>query len=120
MPVLPRVVFAAVAGVATLAAAGGIAGCSSFDKALGQQQAIVSFKTGATISQRLAVRTTCGKLPAVTITSLPDLKKYPYALEELTFGVSSADDAQLANLQKCLNRFPSVQGISFQDSSDDG
>jgi hypothetical protein len=80
MPVLPRVVFA----VAAIAVAGGVCGCSKFDAALGQQQAIISFQTNATIAQRLAVRSTCGKLPAVTNQSLPDLKKYPYALQELT------------------------------------
>jgi hypothetical protein len=115
MQVLPRVVFAA----ATLVAIGAIAGCAKFDAALGQQQAIVSFKSDATIAQRIAVRTTCGKLPAVTVPSLPDLKKYPYALQELTFGVNKASDSQVANLEKCLNRFPSVEGITLQDSSDD-
>jgi hypothetical protein len=115
MQVLPRVVFVA----ATLMALGAVAGCSNFDAALGQQQAIVSFKSGATIAQRIAVRTTCGKLPEVTVPSLPDLKKYPYALEELTFGVNKASDSQVANLEKCLNRFPAVEGITLQDSSDD-
>ena len=115
MPVLPRVVFAAAA----LLAVGGVAGCSQFDKALGQQQAIVSFKSSATIAQRLAVRTTCGKLPAVTKQPLPDLKKYPYALQELTFDVSKASDTQVTNLDKCLNRFPVVEGMVIQDSSDD-
>jgi hypothetical protein len=100
-------------------AVGGVAGCAKFDAALGQQQAIVSFKSGATISQRIAVRATCGKLPEVTVSSLPDLKKYPYALEEVTFGVNKASDSQVANLEKCLNRFPVVQGITLQDSSDD-
>ena len=103
-----------------VAAIGGVVGCSRFDAALGQQQAIVSFKTNATIAQRLAVRASCGKLPAVTVPSLPDLKKYPYALEEVTFGVTGASDAETANLTKCAYKFPSVLGVSFQDSSDDG
>ncbi|HEY1622947.1 MAG TPA: hypothetical protein VGG16_04035 [Streptosporangiaceae bacterium] len=120
MPVLPRVVLAASALAVSVLAVGGIAGCSSFNAALGQQQAIVTFKTNATIAQRLAVRSTCGKLPAVTKQSLPDLKKYPYALEELTLGVSKASDSQVADLEKCLNNFPAVLGVSFQDSSDDG
>ena len=115
MQVLPRVVGAA----AVLLAAGGIAGCSSFDASLGQQQAIVSFTSNATIADRLAVRTTCGKLPAVTAQALPDLKKYPYALQELTFDVSKASDTQVTNLDKCLNRFPVVEGMVIQDSSDD-
>jgi len=116
MPVLPRVV---VAAALSAVAIGAVAGCSKFNAAMGQQQAIVSFKSGATLADRLAVRTTCGKLPAVTVPSLPDLKRYPYALQELTFGVSDADDSQVANLEKCLDRFPSVEGITLQDSSDD-
>jgi hypothetical protein len=120
MPVLPRVVVVAVVAVVAVGAVGGIAGCSSFDSSLGQQQAIVSFKTNATLTERLTVRTACGKLPSVTVPSLPDLKKYPYALEELTFGVTKASDSQVANLEKCLNKFPAVQGVTFQDSSDDG
>jgi hypothetical protein len=108
-----------VASVTALAAVGGIAGCSKFDAALGQQQAIVSFRTDATLADRLAVRATCGKLPMVTRQSLPDLKKYPYALQELTFDVTGASDAQVANLEKCLGKFPVVTGFSLQDASDD-
>jgi hypothetical protein len=55
----------------------------------------------------------------VTKQSLPDLKKYPYALQELTFGINNASDSQVANLEKCLNKFPSVEGVTLQDSSDD-
>jgi len=118
MPVLPRVVLAA-AVVAPLL--GVLGGCARFDAALGQQQAIVSFQSGATTAQRLAVRSTCGKLPAVTKQAVPNLKKYPYALEELTFGINKASDAQVASLQKCLNKFPAtVAGVTLQDSSDDG
>jgi hypothetical protein len=116
---LPRVVFAAAVAVTVLATLGGIAGCARFDAALGQQQAVVSFKSGATLADRLTVRSTCGKLPEVTIPSLPDLKKYPYALEELTFGVTGASDAQVVNLEKCVGKFPAVQGFSLQDESDD-
>jgi hypothetical protein len=115
MPVLPRVVFTA----AVVAAIGGITGCAKFNAALGQQQAVVSFRDNATIAQRLEVRSTCGKLPAVTVQSLPDLKKYPYALEVLTFGISNASDSEIANLTKCVNNFQFDEGITIQDSSDD-
>jgi hypothetical protein len=117
MPVLPRVVLAA----AVVVPLGVLGGCARFDASLGQQQAIVSFQTGATTAQRLVVRDTCGKLPAVTRQAVPNLKKYPYALEQLTFGINKASDAQVANLQKCLNKFPAtVAGVTLQDSSDDG
>ncbi len=116
MPVLPRVVcLAAVLSVVT-----GLAGCSQFDAALGQQQAIVSFRGGTSTAQRLAIRTACAKMPAVSPQPVPDLKKYPYALQQLTFTISKASDAQIAALEKCLQKFPAVAGVTIQDSSDTG
>jgi hypothetical protein len=38
----------------------------------------------------------------------------------LTYRTDNATDANLAQLQQCLQRFPSVQGISFTDSGDSG
>ena len=119
MPVLPRVVRPAVA-VAGLAVLGVLAGCSRFDAALGQQQAVVSFRDGTTTAERVAIRTACAQTPAVSPQKLPDLKKSPYALQQLTFTISKASDAQVATLEKCLEKFPAVTGVILQDSSDDG
>jgi len=106
-------------GVA-LAVVATLAGCSQFDAALGQRQAIVSFRAGTPLSQRLAVRSACGKVPAVTAQPLPSDLSSPYALHQLTFQVTHATDAQIAQLEKCLARFPSVAGITLQDSGDEG
>jgi hypothetical protein len=115
MPVLPRVVLAA----AVLSLPVLLAGCAKFDASLGQQQAIVSFKPGTTTAERLAIRAACAKSPGVTVPAVPDLKKYPYALEELTYSVTKATTAQISGLSVCLNKFPSVAGVTLQDSSDD-
>lgn len=122
MPVLPRVVRLAtlVAGLAVLAGLPAVTGCSRFDAALGQQQAIVSFRDGTTTAERLQIRAACGSMPGVAAQQVPNLKKYPYALEQLTYSVSKASDAQIANLEKCLQKYPAVTGVSLQDSSDDG
>jgi len=60
MRVLPDVVGG---GARRLLAAGlvaatmtAVAGCAQFDAALGQQQAVVSFRDGTSLAQRLAVR----------------------------------------------------------------
>jgi hypothetical protein len=106
-----------VAGLAVLAMVGG---CAKFDAALGQRQAIVSFRDGTTTAERLQIRAACAKLPGVTAQQVPDLKKYPYALQQLTYSVSKASDAQIAGLEKCLQKFPAVGGVSLQDSSDNG
>ena len=128
MRVLPGVVSArrrrrlTAAGTALTAvvAVAGLAGCSQFDAALGQRQAVVSFRSGTPLSQRLAVRSTCAKVPAVKAQPLPSDLNSPYALQQLTFRVDHASNADIAQLEKCLAKFPAVVGITLQDSSDMG
>jgi hypothetical protein len=97
-----------------------LAGCAQFDAALGQRQAVVTFRNGTPVSQRLAVRATCAKVPGATPQPLPSDVNSPYALHQLTFQISHASDADVAQLEKCLDRFASVAGVTLQDSSDEG
>jgi hypothetical protein len=106
------------AGTAVVVAAVTLAGCSQFDAALGQRQAVVTFRPNTPVSQRLAVRSACGKLPDVTAPPVPSNLNSPYALQQLTFRVDHASDADIARLEKCLAKFPSVVGITLQDSTD--
>lgn len=105
-----------------MAAAGviGATGCSQFNNALGQQQAMVSFKSGTPDSERLAVRAACGKLPNVTAAPLPSGVPQSVSLSQVVYRVDHASNADKARLQVCLSSFPSVAGLSFQDSSDIG
>ena len=125
MPVLPDVVDAgrrrrlAGAGLLLVVAAA-LAGCSRFDAALGQRQAVVSFRAGTPVSQRLAVRSTCTKVPAVTAPPLPSDLNSPYALQQLIFRIDHASDADVARLEVCLAKFPAVAGVTLRDSSDEG
>lgn len=103
-----------------LATAAALAGCAQFDAALGQRQAIVTFRAGTPVAQRLVVRATCAQGPAVTTKTLPSDLNSPYALQQLTYQISHATDADVAQLEKCLAKFPSVAGVTLQDSSDQG
>ena len=116
MRVLPRVVIPAVA--AGLAALLGVSGCSQFDKALGQQQALVSFKSGTPVSVRLHVRAACDKLPNVSAAPIPKSVPMASAVDVIIYQVNNAGPADIARLQECLIKFPSVQGMNIQDSSD--
>src|SRR5271165_3305330 len=124
MRVLPGVVGTGrrrlTGAVMALAAAVALAGCAQFDAALGQRQAVVSFRDGTPVPQRLAVRSTCAKVPAVTAQPLPSDLSSPYALQQLTFQINHASDAEVAQLETCLAKFPSVAGVTLQDSSDEG
>jgi hypothetical protein len=97
-----------------------LAGCSQFDAALGQRQAVVTFNSDATLTQRLAVRSACAKTPNVTPQPLPSNMNSPYALEQVVYQINQASDADVALLEKCLAKFPSVAGVTLQDSSDEG
>ena len=107
----------AVVAVVTMAA---LTGCSQFDAALGQRQAVVSFRAGTSLSQRLTVRSACAKVPAVKAQPLPSDLNSPYALQQLTFRVDHASNADIAQLERCLAKFPAVVGITLQDSTDMG
>jgi hypothetical protein len=56
----------------------------------------------------------------VTPQPLPSDLSSPYALEQLTYQVNQASDADVAMLEKCLAKFPVVAGVTLQDSSDEG
>jgi hypothetical protein len=96
-----------------------VTGCSQFDKALGQQQALVSFKDGTPVSVRLHVRTACDKLPNVTAAPIPTGVPLASAVSEIVYQVNNASNADIARLQECLAKFPSVVGMNLQNSSDD-
>jgi hypothetical protein len=103
-----------------IAAGAALAGCSQFDAALGQREAVVTFTDGATLAQRMAVRTACAKPPNVIPQPLPSNMKSPYALAQVIYQINQASDADVAVLETCLSKFPTVAGISLQDSSDQG
>jgi hypothetical protein len=103
-----------------IAAASVLAGCSQFDAALGQRQAIVTFNPGTTVTQRMAVRTACAKTPNVTPQPLPTNMNTPYALDQVVYQINQASDADVARLEECLAKFPTVAGVTLQDSADEG
>jgi hypothetical protein len=118
---LPRRAAAAAALVAALAVgAAGLAGCAKFDSALGQQWATVSFKADTPVGTLLKVRAACSHVPNVRPEALPRKRTPTSMIYALTYRTDNASDANLVQLQQCLLRFPSVQGIQFGDSGDAG
>ena len=112
----------AATGVAALAAglAGGVAGCSKFDAALGQQWVTVDFQANTSVATMLKVRAACSGIPNVVPEALPHKKNVVTMSGAVTYQTNNATDANLAQLQQCLQRYPSVAGIDFGDSGDDG
>ncbi len=97
-----------------------IAGCSRIDASLSHREAVVTFRGDSTLTQRMTVRTACGKVASVTAPPLPSDLNSPYALQPLIYRIDHASDADVATLEKCLAKFSSVAGVTLQDSSDTG
>jgi len=51
---------------------------------------------------------------------LPSNVNSPYALQQVIYQINKASNADVAVLEKCLSKFPSVVGVTLQDSSDEG
>jgi hypothetical protein len=107
-------------GLAGTACCLSLAGCASFDKALGQQQASIYFQTTTPVSYKLMVRAKCDNLPHVK--AAPIAKDVPLssAVDVVTYNTTGAGVADIARLEECVNKYsPQVQGVDVTDSSDD-
>jgi hypothetical protein len=90
------------------------AGCAKFDAALGQQEAVVAFKDGTTNATRLKVRAACSHVPQAFPEPLPTDHLASDLLNDVRYQVNHASDADIARLQVCLQKFPSVVGVDIE------
>jgi hypothetical protein len=90
------------------------AGCSAFNAALGQREAVVHFRAGISNATRLKVRAACSHVPQATPEPLPTDHKASDLLYNVRFRVDQASDAELARLEECLQKFPSVTGVDIE------
>lgn len=112
----PRAALAAAAAASLLA--GTVAGCAKFDAALGKQWAVVHFRPSTSVAALLKVRTACSHVPNVRPEALPPSRKGLDMIYSVRFRTDNASDANLAQLQQCLQKFPAVTGIDFEDTGD--
>ena len=90
------------------------------DAALSQQWVTVSFKANTTVATVLHVRLACSHVPNVTAAPIHRTKAAIDMIGALRYDTTNASDANLAQLQVCLQRFPSVTGLNFQTAGDSG
>jgi hypothetical protein len=115
MRALRRVVgLRTAAAAASAAAAVTLSGCAKFDAAMSQQEAVVTFKDGTPQAAMLKVRDACAKVPGATAESIPPSVNGTTGTYDVRYRVDQASDADIAELSKCLSKFPSVQGISLE------
>jgi hypothetical protein len=111
-----RVAALTIAG--SLLVGAGLGGCAKFDAALGKQEIVVAFKNGTTTATRLKVRAACSHIPQARPEALPANHLASDNLYDVIYRVDKASNAQLARLESCLQKYPSVTGVDLQTSGD--
>jgi len=111
----PRRAAAAVIAVAALA----LAGCAKFDAALGQQELVVAFKPGTSQATMLKARAACSHLPDATPEPVPTALNATSGVYDVRFRIDQASDADIARLEGCLAKFPSIQGVNVEQQGGD-
>jgi hypothetical protein len=109
-----RVAALTIAG--SLLVAAGVGGCAKFDAALGKQEIVVAFKNGTTTATRLKVRAACSHIPQARPEAVPTNHLASDNLYDVIYRVDHASNAQLARLESCLQKYPSVTGVDLQTS----
>jgi hypothetical protein len=110
---------AALAGAA-LALVGSVSGCAQFDKELGQQWIVVTFAPNTSVATARHVTSVCSHIPNLPLMGKvqPDTGE-PGVVDEVNFNSTHATDAETADLQQCLQKFPKiVQGFTQTDEGD--
>jgi hypothetical protein len=90
------------------------------DAALAQQWMIVDFSPSTSAATALQVRTACSHIENAPPLALPAKRSAATVIYDIRFDTTNASPANVAELQTCLQRFPSVQGVTPQDTGDEG
>ncbi len=106
----------AVAALAALA----LTGCSKMDQALDQQWIVVDFAPNTTVSTALHVRAACSHITNVPPMALPKGHSELDIMYGVRYDTTNATPAEQAELQECLQKFSSVQGLDPEDVGDEG
>jgi hypothetical protein len=100
-----------------VAVAGLVSGCAQMNAALGQQWVVVQFAANTMVGTARHVTAACSHVPGMHLepvkpTSLGGI------VSSARFKATQATDADMARLQRCLQRFPSVQGFTLTEAGD--
>jgi hypothetical protein len=114
----PQRKLAAIAVAAVLAVS--LAGCAQMDRALGQQWFVVQFNPNTTAATARQVAKACSHVPNLRLAPIQLAGANSGIVESVQYNATNATDANMAELQTCLQRFPSVQSVGLQDAGDSG
>ncbi|MFY9890212.1 MAG: hypothetical protein WAK71_17985 [Streptosporangiaceae bacterium] len=111
----------AAAGLAAgMIALVGVSGCAKMDAAMDKQWMVVDFNPGTTVATALQVRAACSHVQDTPPMALPPKRSVINIMYGVRYDTTNSSPANLAQLQTCLQKFPSVQGVDPEDVGDEG
>jgi hypothetical protein len=112
--------FAAAAGAGAAALLVCLTGCGRMGSALDQQWIVVDFQPNTTMTTALHVREACSHIQNTPPLALPAKRSVLDIMYGVRYDTTNASPAQVAELQECLQKFSSVQGVDPEDAGDEG
>jgi hypothetical protein len=98
----------------------GVAGCAKMDQALSQQWIVVDFTPTTSVTTALQVRAACAHIQNTPPMVLPAKHTVLDVMYGIRFDTTNSSPANVAELETCLQRFKSVQGLDPEDTGDEG
>ena len=108
---------AAAAGAIALI---GVTGCAKMDASLSQQWITVNFNPGTSATTALQVRTACSHIQNTPPLALPAKHSMINIMYGVRYNTTNSSPANVAQLQTCLQKYKSVQGLDPEDAGDEG
>jgi hypothetical protein len=111
---------AAAAGAAGAIALLALTGCAKMDSALDKQWMVVSFNPDTSVATALHVRAACSHIQNTPPLALPGKHSVINIMYGVRYDTTNSSPANLSQLQTCLQRFTSVEGVDPEDAGDEG
>jgi hypothetical protein len=108
---------AAAAGAVALIS---ITGCAKMDASLDKQWIVVQFYPSTSEATALHVRAACSHIANSPPIALPAKHSVINMMYGVRYDTTNSSPANLAQLQSCLQKFKSVQGLSPENAGDEG
>lgn len=110
----------AALAVASVLAVLALTGCAKMDADLDKQWMTVDFNPGTSVATALHVRAACSHIQNTPPMALPAHKTVDTMMYGVVFNTTNSTPANEAELQTCLQKFPSVAGVDPEDAGDEG
>ena len=98
----------------------GISGCAKMDAALDKQWITVQFNPGTSVATALQVRAACSHIQNTPPLALPAKHSQINMMYGIRYDTTNSSPANEAQLQGCLQKFKSVQGLDPENAGDEG